>query len=464
MRLQVSLVAADRTSSLRRRILSAGAWTTAGYFVSQAIRFGSNLLMTRILVPEMFGLMAIAAMVMYGLALISDVGLGPNIVYSRRGADPVFLNTAWSIQITRGLLMAAIALLASFAIVAANALGLVPQATVYAKPQLPLVIASLSIGAAVSGFESTKLFEASRNLLNHRLTQVEITSQLFGLACMLGWVFWDRSVWSLVAGNLGGSVMKTFLSHRVLPGTANRWHWDPVAFHEIIHFGKWIFLSSLLGFLINSGDRILLGGMLTASLLGVYSIAYLMSNSVENVVGKLIADVSYPALSEVHRTDPTRLRHVYYRFHGIIASFCYILAGALMVCGHTLIGTIYDRRYERAGWMLEILAVGLLALPFRLAPYCFQTLGMPKLHSHIIALRLLTLFVLTPLGLHLWGLHGALWGIVAASLAGLPLTIFYSIRSRLFDLRKELVLVPLVPAGMAAGTLFNLTLGRVLHH
>jgi O-antigen/teichoic acid export membrane protein len=441
--------------TLRQRIFKAGAWTGAGYFVSQAIRFGSNLLMTRLLVPEMFGVMAIASMVMYGMALISDIGVGPNIVYSKRGDDPLFLNTAWAIQIRRGVIIWLFALAASICIALIDRLGIVPAASVYAKQQLPYVIAVLSFGAAISGFESTKLFQANRNLSIHRITQIEIFSQVAGLTCMIVWVTIDRSIWSLVAGNICSASVKTILSHVWLRGHNNSWQWDDNAFREIVHFGKWIFLSSILGFMINSGDRILLGGMLSATELGVYTIAFLMTNSVENVIGKLITDVSYPALSEVLRDRPAELKAIYYRFHVVIASCTYLIAGGLMTSGQTVIDLIYDHRYSQAGWMLEILACALIAIPFRLALYSFQSLGMPRLHSHIIAIRLMTLFILTPVGYHFFGLRGALWSIVLSGFAGLPLTIFYTMKYRLFDLRRELTLLPMVLAGMILGKLFG---------
>jgi O-antigen/teichoic acid export membrane protein len=91
--------------SLKGRVLSAGVWSLVGFGLNYAIRLGSSLVMTRLLVPQMFGVMAIAQMVLMGLAMFSDVGLTQNIIQSRRGADPIFLNTAWSVQILRGLLL-----------------------------------------------------------------------------------------------------------------------------------------------------------------------------------------------------------------------------------------------------------------------------------------------------------------------------------------------------------------------
>ena len=117
------------------------------------------------------------------------------------------------------------------------------------------------------------------------------------------------------------------LSHAWLPGNSNRWQWDKLAFREIVHFGKWMFLSSILGFLVNSGDRLLLGGLVNSNNLGIFSIAYLIPNSVEQIPGKIMADVSLPALSEVARDRPTDLKSTYYRFHVAIAFIRIYLLG-----------------------------------------------------------------------------------------------------------------------------------------
>jgi len=89
------------TQSLKQRVLRAGGWNFAGYGLGQVIRLGSNLIMTRLLVPEMFGVMAIATMVTVILGMLSDIGLRQNIVRSPRGDDPAFLDTAWTVQVLR---------------------------------------------------------------------------------------------------------------------------------------------------------------------------------------------------------------------------------------------------------------------------------------------------------------------------------------------------------------------------
>ncbi len=415
--------------------------------------------MTRLLVPRMFGVMAIAGLVMMGLAMFSDVGLRQNIVQSRRGGDPAYLNTAWVIQIIRGLLLWLLAICISLLIFAANHLGLMPKASVYSDPYLPCVIAVVSISAAIGGFQSTKFSEASRRVRLGRITQIQITAQIIGLMCMIGWVLIDRSIWALVAGSICSTVVTTLLSHIWLPGVANRWQWDQSAFHEIINFGKWMFLSSILGFFANGSDRILLGSFVDSATLGIYSIAFTIFSAIVQILNTIISDVSFSAFSEVARERSSDLKRVLYRFHVATASFAYLCSGLLVASGNTLINLLYDRRYGQAGWMLEVLAVALVAVPFNLSQYSLLARGLPKIFANIIAIRVAITFVLIPLGFHFFGVPGALWAIVVSQVSNLPATIYYQRKYDLLDLSKELLLLPTLFAGMIIGKGFNLAIG-----
>lgn len=445
----------EQAAGLRARVLHAGGWTVAGFAVSQAIRFGANLVMTRLLLPEMFGVMAIATMVMYGLALFSDLGLRLSIVQSRRGGEAVFLNTAWAVQIVRGMVIWIAALALGALLVALQRAGGIPPGSVYAHPSLPPVLVILSLCAVLAGFESTKLSEASRRLTLGRITQIDIASQSAGVLCMIAWAAVDRSIWALVAGGLCAAAARTLLSHGWLPGSANRWQWDRAAFLEIIGLGKWIFASSILGFFVNSADRLVLGALTSASVLGVYVIAFLIFSSVELAFGRIVSEVSFPALSEVARERPAGLRSSYYRFHLAVGLPACVVAGVLMVSGGRLIAALYDARYAQAGWMLQVLALALVTIPFRVATQCFIVLGAPQVMSQISVIRLAALGLLTPAGFHFFGLAGALWAIVLSYFAWLPTTIAFMVRHDLFDARRELALLPAFLAGLAAGQVLS---------
>jgi len=447
--------------SLKRRSLRSGAWTFAGYGLGTTIRFAGNLLLTRLLTPDLFGLMAIATIVIVGLSMFSDMGVRPMIVRSGRGDDPLFLNTAWVLQIYRGMLLCLIGFGLSLAPIIAGRVGIVPINSVYADPRLPSVIASVSITLLIGGFNSTKIHEAYRQVALARVTVMEIAALIASLLCMFGWIAFDRSIAALIAGSISASAVRMLLSHIWLPGTANHWQWEKSAFRELFHFGKWIFISSLLSFMVSNGDRLVLGGLVSSTLLGVYMIASMIIGSVETVLMAVIGGVMYPALSEIVRERPDTLRSNYYQMHAIVAGFCYFCCGILVISGPALIGLLYDPRYAQAAWMMQILAASMMIYPLQIAIQSFVALGMPKLQSHIVALRLVALALAMPLGFRFFGLAGALWGIVASQYVCLPITIFYSVRNRLFDLRKELLLLPIVLAGAATGKILAIIIGRL---
>jgi O-antigen/teichoic acid export membrane protein len=447
--------------SLKQRILRAGSWSLAGFVASFALRLGSNLFMTRQLVPEMFGVMAIATMVLVGLALFADLGLKPSIIQSTRGHEAIFLNTAWALQILRGIILWSLAASISLLIPLASSFGLVPKGSVYDSSILPHVLLVLSLTAVISGFESTKSIEAGRNLSIAKLTGMEIGSQLIGFFVMSVWVIFDRTIWALVAGSIASSTTRTILSHHWLSGTRNRWQFDRQAFNEIFRFGKWIFLSSVLYFLASNGDRMILGWYVDARILGAYAIAFLIFSSIDQVLAKITVDLSFPALSEVARERPLTLTRTYYRFHSIVASAAYFSCGLLVVSGPAIVGVLYDSRYEEAGCVLQILALALAVIPLRLATQCFLVFGLSKLYFHLNTVRTIALFLALPIGFHIGGLQGAVWGVVFSSFASAPLIVYYARHLGLFETRRELFALSVLFAGLLSGELLRVIIDYI---
>lgn len=441
--------------TLKQRALRAGGWSLAGYGLSQAIRFGSSLVMTRLLVPEMFGVMAIAQVFMFGLALFSDLGLAQNIVQSRRGDEPVFLNTVWVVQILRGVLIWLLALLLGLALDVAGSANWLPAGSAYANPHLPAVIVALSFTALIAGFQSTKIGMARRKLSLAGITKIELTSQLIAFGGMVLWASLDRSIWALVAGNIIASTVQAVLSHAVLPGPINRWQWENQAFREIFGFGKWIFFTSILGFLASSGDRLLLAGIVSSAALGLYSIAFLIMNACQSALTKPLASISFPAFSEVARQSPARLGEVYYKFRIPADIAALFLSGFLFTAGSLIIKVLFDARYLNAGPILEILALVLVVTRYEVAHQCFYALGRPKLVTATILVDVCALYMLVPVAFFFFGFAGAIWAIALTSFASLPLDIWLTFKLGLLDIKKELLVLPAFPVGMAAGKLLT---------
>lgn len=437
--------------SLTRRVFGAAAWTMSGHAISLGIRFGANLLLTRLLAPDAFGLVGIATVVMVGLTMFSDLGLRARIIQSSHGGEAPFLNTAWTVQIIRGFVLMGGALLIAGGLALAAKTGLLPQSSVYADPQLPTIIAALSSTAVIGSFLSTKYFEAGRRLALGWMTAIELFAQIVGVVVIFTWLWFDRSIWALVAGQIAGTLTSTILSHTALPGGSNRLCWDHVALQNLLHFGKWFFLSSVLTFFATSADKLILGALTGAYFLGLYTIAFNLVDLPAQIFGRLMANAAFPALSQVARERAWDLKRAYYKFHTLAAPTAYLLAGVLVVASPSIIGMLYDPRYRDAGWIMQILSLSLLAIPFQLSAACFVALGKPQLSTAMLFARVIGLVVAMPLGFHVLDLEGAIAAVVFSQLCALPVVIFLSHRLNLLDVKRELVAFAAFPLGLFVG-------------
>ena len=96
---------------MAQRVRQAVLWVAIGHGGTQALRLLSNLVRTRLLFPEVFGLMAIVTAVMTGLLLFSDLGVGLSVIQNERGEESDFLDTAWTAQVARGAGLSTVVLL-----------------------------------------------------------------------------------------------------------------------------------------------------------------------------------------------------------------------------------------------------------------------------------------------------------------------------------------------------------------
>lgn len=452
----MSLVDLSPTLSLRKRAISAGAWNLGALVTSQAIRLGGNLVMARLLMPEMFGIMMIAITVSLVLHLLSDVGLRQNIIQSPRGDDPVFLNTIWTVQIVRGFILFALTLLLAALAWFAQTHNLWAVNSTYGAPELPLVLAVTSFSAIITGFQSTKIDLAVRAFQQKKVVLAEFASQLTGLLVMLGIGYFTRSIWSLVAAGLVSTMVSTLVGHFWFEGPPNRLQWERSALKELVGFGRWILLSSAVGVLAMYGDRVWFGGSMTAGELGVYSIAVLILGAVQLGMQKIFGAVALPAFSEASRTnDPVRLLALYYRLKLMLDLACLFLCGLFLTGSPLLISVLYDERYAQAGNMMAILSLSFFTMRYMLAHQVWIALGHTKYQAMDNIIRVVSLWVLLPLLLAIGGVEYAIWGAALYTFPTLILVFYVNCLLGLFNLKRELVVLPMLAVGALCGELLT---------
>lgn len=436
---------------LGKRAARASAWVVAGYGTSQALRLATNLIMTRLLVPETFGLMAIVTAIFVGLGMMSDLGIRGSVVYHKRGEDSTFLRTAWSLQIIRGILVWAMALLAAALLFWLSSRELLPAGTLYAEPLMAKVIAVSTFASVLLGFESINLHVASRNLALGRLAILEIVGQAAAVPVMVIWALQDPSVWALVAGGLTSSVVRTVGSHVFIPGPRCRLGWDAASFWEMFNFGKWILLASAMGFIVQHGDRLLIGGLLASREMGFYAIAILLAESARNIYPRILGSVLFPAVSEAARESTTRLSDVYYKFRTRADPVLFFASGLITALGDDVVRILYDDRYMEAGWMLQILSVSIFFGTFLSQNSVLLALGKSRTHAVITTTGGILLLISIPLLFHYFGTLGAVLASSIRLLWGVPVGMWAMHKLGILRPAREFLFMPLFFVGAAAG-------------
>ncbi len=437
--------------SLKSMILRAAGWTVGGMAAGYVLRIASNLIMTRILVPEMFGIMAVSTVILIIVNLLSDVGLRQSIIQSPKGDLPVFLNTAWTLQVIRGVVIWLACLLVALALYAANNRGMIPADLVYATPELPLVLAASSFSSVITGLQSTKAISRDRHLDLRQITYIELISQAVGLAITITLGLMTRSIWSFVIGSLASCVVSTALSHFWLSGAPNRLLIDRESARELIQFGRWILISSLFSVLAQNGDRVLLGAWISPVLLGIYVLAYNLISMIEGAGGRLFWSVSTPAFSHVVRDDPSRLKDVYFKFRLPMDLAFVASAGLLYGAGQSIIDIMYDSRYAQAGAIVQVLSFSLLISRFTVAYTVYIALGVPRNLTVLNICKAISMFVVTPLAQLFFGFEGTLWAIALHGLPTIPIIFFMNRQFGLNDFIYEAKVLLIWPVGLALG-------------
>jgi O-antigen/teichoic acid export membrane protein len=442
-----------RTGGFRSIVLRAAGWSMGGYLAGYVLRILSSLIMTRLLVPEMFGIMAVASVVQVVVAMLSDVGLRQSVVQSHRGDAQEFLDTAWTLQTIRGVLIWFICVGVALVIGQAAMRGWFEADSVYAAAQLPLIIAATAFTSVIMGFESTKSMTSDRHLNLKRVSIIEISSQIAGLvvAVVLGWL--TRSIWSFVISGFVAAGVKVALTHFYLPGPRNHFRFEARAATELMLFGRWIMLSSLFSVLAANGDRILLAGWISPTELGFYVLAFNLVAMVEGGGGRLFWSIATPALSQVARERPKAIRDVYYKFR-LPFDIAFIgSAGALYGGGGALIDLLYDQRYLPSSGFLEILSFGLFFARFGVVGPLYVALGMPRSLSLINLVRTVSLFSCMLAANLLFGFNGIAWAIALHGCAVLPFVFGINRSLGLNRIGFELAILAVWPIGYAAGLL-----------
>jgi len=324
--------------------MRGGTWTLVGYGAGQVLRLVTQLVLARILLdPTAFGLVALASVFLSGLEMLSDLGIGMDVIQHARGDDPRFINTAFLIQVARGVIL--------FVVAAGLAY---PFAYFYHQP----AVRALAIVAATStlfrGFSSGSVWSMTRHLEIRKLTLLTLAGDVIGVIVSLVWVAISPTAWGLVVGRVATAIAFTIGSHLVSKNRVTL-DWDSSAARDILLFGSGIFLSTATYFLGGEAERLVIGKFISIAELGCFSLALTMASAPSRAIQQVVGQVFFPMIASSIRTDREVAARHYRSTRWAFLALSIVLGMGFIAYSHRLVAILLPPKYAMTGWMLQLL-------------------------------------------------------------------------------------------------------------
>jgi lipopolysaccharide exporter len=411
-----------------RRVATGAGWVYAYRWAERLLDLAAIVVLARLLTPDDFGLVAIAASVVTIIEGMSEFDVAKALIRSRDD-DRALFDTAWTLSALRGvaatLLMTAIALL-------------LPDQTI------ARVVLALAPGPLLKGLANPRFVTFERELVFSRLAWLTVGSRTLSFVVTLWLAVLYRNYWALVAGMLAGMLAGTLLSYALRP---HRPRFSLERSREIFAFSGWMSLTTMVTTLSMETDKIIVGRLLGITDAGLYFMTQRVGVLPTRELISPLQRILFPSFSEI-AADRARLRRMVVESLNVLGSLS-LPAG----CGFALVADDVVPLALGEQWLS---IVPLLSVPFlgvratvSMTLPAVMALGETRLLfkvSFAYALVHVPVFVA---GTWLFGLMGAIASIVAAGVLYIALSVW--LLERTLDIRSRALVAPLRRPLVATG-------------
>ena len=272
---------------------SKGALLVIGIrWTDRLIGLVSTVILARLLVPEDFGIIAMASIVIGLIDALLDVGVNITLIQNKHATEEDY-SAAWTLRLIQSALAALLVLAAAE-----------PAAAYFRDPRVESVIQILSLALLLSGFENIGIvtFQKKREFgVEFRFFFVRRMSG-FVLTMIAAWFL--RSYWALVIGTLGGRAAGVALSYAMHP---MRPHLSFSRMKPLLSFSTWNLLRGVAGYLNVNLHRFVVGGRESTAVMGSYSLASDIAAMPSTALLAPLGRVLFPMFVEL-RDDLAKLK------------------------------------------------------------------------------------------------------------------------------------------------------------
>jgi len=401
--------------TLSQRVVRGGFWVFALRVADRLFRLARTIVLARLLAPEDFGLFGIALLAMSALGTFSQTGFQQALIQKKKDIEP-YLDTTWTVQAIRGVVLALILF------------GVGPYvAAFFGEPAAAPLLRVLGLSMLFQGFTNIGVVYFQKELEFHKQFVYQMTGTIVDFGVAVAAALLLQNAWALIFGLLARSFVQVAMSYVIHPYRP-RVRFEGAKARELYKFGRWIFGSTIIVFLLTQGDGIFVGKVLGVTALGLYQMAYRISNLPATEITHVISQVSFPAYAKL-QDNIDKIRKAY-----LEALQLTVFISVPLAAGIFSLAPEFTRLFLGEKWMpmvpaMQILAFwGLLRALAALTGPLFQGIGKPDIGTKLQLAKLPIIAVLIyPFTIH-WGILGTSLTIVISAVLINPLYLYWAAR------------------------------------
>ncbi len=331
-------------ASLRQRAASGIRWTSLSAFVSIGAQIVQLTVLARLLDPREFGLAA-SAMILIGLATqLNEAGIA-NAIIAKQTTDRNVLSSLYWASILIGVVF-------TLATIAAT-----PLVTAYfGEPDLAPLVLLAAPALLIVSFGQIYGAILAKELGFKPLARIEVTSSVAGASVAILTAALGAGAESIIFGFLSQTATSaSWLALRGWRAMPPRLRLRRSDLRGYLSFGAYQMGERVATYFGSNLDYALIGGFLSQSALGIYSVAFRLITIPQMRLNPILTRVAYPVFAK-RQDDTAALRRGFQELTTIVAFIAFPVTAGLAVTAPRLIPVAFGSQWDASVPILQILA------------------------------------------------------------------------------------------------------------
>ena len=300
-------------------------------------------ILARLLDPAQFGVFGVITLIVALFEILIETGVNIVLIQEEDDIDP-FINTAWVISIIRGVLIAVLVSIFAY-----------PLSRFFSTPEALKLLLLASLVPLIRGFINPSIVKFQKNLEFQKEFVLRFSILIFESSIAVIGAFFTRSVVSLVLALVLSAAFEVLLSF-LFCQPRPKLSLDEKKAEKIFSMGKWVALNGVFSYLVDQGDDAVVGKLLGMGSLGLYQMAYKISNLPFTEVTDVVSRVTFPVYSRISQ-DKARVKRAFKK--AILGIVLFVVPGAAVIFffPETIIKIVLGQNWLGAAPALRILAL-----------------------------------------------------------------------------------------------------------